>query len=829
LPLKPVSKEGLEQKFDRMAVDTEFLKNKMTFLRNFFLILPLLLVSELSGRDLLIDGFETDTEVNSLGSYRLTDSGAGVILSAKRITDTSSVHDGVGAMRIKYVVPRGKSALWGEDISELNLSPKGTISFWIRAGRDTKNAVVVEVQDSEGHIFRRKISFPNKRWRRATLSASSLSKAGLNLSSLYSLSFRFKGSGDVVLDTVRASGVIPKAQEKEPKQARKKDKKKFSEPFRDFHYTISDDHDTVKTLLKKARAKGPSDEKLLEEVSKAAFQYFWNEINPKTGFIFDASYNHSSSNASTGFGLAVICVADYRKWITHEQAYERVLKTLKSLISNPGWETIAGMFYHWVDAETGRWTGAEGMCLHDHVALYAGVMTVRQYFKGTEIEKLADQIVDMPNYSFLMHKGKGTGSEGAGLLSNVSSPQNEDWGPVTEYDGLKLDYLFPIGASRNAVNPKYWDNWARTYQWGDYKGRYHRITRAAIWIHQWDNLFLDLFCMRDAYADYFQNSVENILANRQWSIDNKMYSAELWGMNPTSGPDASGKGSIYGDYGAPPAPDGSWQQGHTQDGTIAFTAAVPSIVFTPMESMLVLRYMWNNLKPKMWGKYGFTTSFNLKRNWYSKHYIGIDHGPIVIMIENYRSGLIWKNFMKNPEVQRALYLAGFVGIVDNFDPMEHSAPYAKWSVPKKGYALSVVTHPRLELEHSIFVEYNSPSPSDTFVAEPMRKDFSYYSYLGVYINSRHERNFIDVTIEDSDGNRKKLRASSNKAVLRIGPWRLYAWEITKDSKLDLESVEKVVFKVRDPGSSGSFTMDYVFLYNGYDDAPDRPRRVLTLK
>ena len=147
--------------------------------------------------------------------------------------------------------------------------------------------------------------------------------------------------------------------------------------------------------------------------------------------------------------------------------------------------------------------------------------------------------------------------------------------------------------------------------------------------------------------NYFENSVQATLANRQWCIDNmgrsKSYGPDSWGLTACDGPDG------YKAYGAP---DGE------NDGTVAPTAAIGSIVFTPELSVKLMKYLYVNHKDKIWGKYGFVDSFNWDKNWVSSRYIGIDEGPIVLMIENYRTGMVWEYFMRNENVKKALDLCG---------------------------------------------------------------------------------------------------------------------------------------------------------------------------
>lgn len=576
------------------------------------------------------------------------------------------------------------------------------------------------------------------------------------------------------------------------------------------------------------RAEDISDEELLETVSRKAFEYFWYECNPDNGLVYDSMTNRSISNASVGFGLASICVADYRKWITHEEAYDRVMLMLNSLYKDPSdpkdfcVDNVRGHFYHWTDAVTGKWTGAEGICTHDTIACLCGVFVVRKYFEGTEIEKLATKILNNVDWNWNAER-----SRNKTFVSNLYSPNNHDWGWVMEYDGLKLDYLLPIGATQRATDPKYWHNWAGSYQWGDYNGHFHHIKRAAIWIHQWDNCYVDFRYLRDKYADYHQNSVEATLANRQWCIDNKSYDENCWGLNPTDGPGPGG-GSIYGDYGAPPAPSWSYQQGHVQDGTIAFTAAAPSIIFTPKESIAVLRYMWENLKDKMWGKYGFTCSFNLKKNWYSKNYIGIDLGTVVLNIENYRSGLIQKTFMKNEEVQRALDLTGFVGIIDNFDPSEHSQAYAEWSDPGNGenYRFKIINRTKVELGHAMQVNYRNTDNGDKYlVVDPLREDFSFYKYAGIWAQGAG-----DIKVVFNDGKKTAVLEKFNKSSNSGSPrgeagWELYYYKIPQGT-IDTKNIKDIRIYVL-PGQGKKYGVcyfDFMHITNNPIKAPQAAQR-----
>jgi hypothetical protein len=173
--------------------------------------------------------------------------------------------------------------------------------------------------------------------------------------------------------------------------------------------------------------------------------------------------------------------------------------------------------------------------------------------------------------------------------------------------------------------------------------------------HQYSHCWIDFREIQDAYMkskgiDYFENSRRATLAQRLYCIDHpeKGYGENVWGITACDGPNG------YRARGAPPAQD--------DDGTIAPTAAGSSMPFTPEESIAALRYMYDTYYNQIWTKYGFRDAFNLTLNWWDPDVIGIDEGPIVLMIENYRTQSIWNRFMQNADVQRGLQMAGFTPV-----------------------------------------------------------------------------------------------------------------------------------------------------------------------
>ena len=230
--------------------------------------------------------------------------------------------------------------------------------------------------------------------------------------------------------------------------------------------------------------------------------------------------------------------------------------------------------------------------------------------------------------------------------------------------------------------------------------------------------------------------MEATLANRQWCIDNRMYDANLWGVGPSHGP-ADGGGTFYGSYGAPPD-NLPFQKGIDNDGTISPSATLPSIVFAPQEVIRVARFIYDTYKERFWKRYGFPDALNPAREWFGKEYIAIDQGPIVINIENYRSRLMYKLFEQEPIVWNGLRRAGFMGIVDNFNPSEHSPAYGTWFASGTGklFRLEKSRDRVKEGQHALKVRWTEPGPSSKpFLAvRPGRTDFSPYNFLTFWMH-----------------------------------------------------------------------------------------------
>lgn len=388
------------------------------------------------------------------------------------------------------------------------------------------------------------------------------------------------------------------------------------------------------------------DELLLEEIEHASFLYFWEQASPETGLVRDrcnvrAPDNKTLGNiAATGFGLTALCIGEQRGYISYAQARDRVLKTLHFM-----WKKLPnhrGFFYHWTNINTGARVWESEVSSVDTAILLCGILTCRQHFIHTpEIGELAELIFHRVDWSWL--------SEDTLILPGGWTPEmgflQYRW---DNYSELMMIYLLGIGASRHGLQPDTWNAWKRTMF--EYEGIRYVGSFAPLFIHQYPQAWFDLRNKRDKYADYFQNSIVATDVHRRFclSLSNEFpdYSNDLWGIT------ASDSVNGYRVWGGPPKTG-------PIDGTVVPCATGGSVVFLTEACMRVLRNIRYNYGAGTWSQYGFVDAFNPLINWYDSDVIGIDAGITLLMAENARTGFVWETFMKNPEAQRGIELAGF--------------------------------------------------------------------------------------------------------------------------------------------------------------------------
>ncbi len=395
-----------------------------------------------------------------------------------------------------------------------------------------------------------------------------------------------------------------------------------------------------------ARPVAKSDAEFLDMVGKAAFQYFIHCTNTENGLVMDRASNWKAPDfsyapatiAGVGFGLSALTVGAERGWIAKDKAEELTLVTLKYFYEKM--ENHKGFFYHFIDMKTGRRVWNCEISSVDTTLFLARALQAGEYFNNAEIKRYADLLYRRVDWQWMLN---GTG--------NLCMGWRPEKGFIDcywkDYAESMLIYVMAIGSPTYPIPASCWNNINRPL--GRY-GKYQCILCPPLFTHQFSHIWIDFRDKRDDYADYFQNSRQATLANRQFCIDSsrsfKTYGPDCWGLTACIGPDG------YHAYGAAPGNVSS-------DGTVAPEAAGASIVFTPEESISVLKYIYNNHKEKMWGRYGFSDAFNMDRNWYAEDAYAINQGPMLLMIENFASELIWKTFMKNINIKRGMSLAKF--------------------------------------------------------------------------------------------------------------------------------------------------------------------------
>lgn len=417
-----------------------------------------------------------------------------------------------------------------------------------------------------------------------------------------------------------------------------------------------------------------ADTELLDEVEQRALKFFVEERNPANGLIRDRAHNwnkgatrSAASIASVGFGLTAYPVGVERGWLDRETAKEMTRRILKFFLTGAANEK--GFFYHFLDMETGNRVKNSELSPIDTALLLAGVLFAAEYYQDDEILTLANQIYERVDWQWMLHGGE--------TLALAWSPENgfskRRW---DHFDESMIMYLLAIGSPTYPIPAASWKAIARPV--GSYRD-YRMIQMPPLFTHHYSHIWVDFRDKNDGQFDYFKNSVHAGLANRAFCMDQSAkfpgYSGELWGLSASDGPFG------YRAYGAPPG----WAE---HDGTISPSACGSSIVFTPAESLACLRKIHEDYQEKAWGQYGFPSGINPSKDWFGPDVIGIDQGSLLLMIENYRSGLIWDVMGRNQPLQKAMESAGFrPGTLDIPWPEAPSVriPYIKGGVKVDGY------------------------------------------------------------------------------------------------------------------------------------------------
>jgi hypothetical protein len=429
---------------------------------------------------------------------------------------------------------------------------------------------------------------------------------------------------------------------------------------------------------------------LLDDVEHRSFQYFWDLADAHTLLIPDRAPTPSfSSIAAVGFGLTAYGIGAERSYVTRAQAAERTLATLRSLLAmkqgseRHGVSGYKGFFYHFLDMKTGdRFQNVE-LSTIDTSLLMAGVLFSQSYFDGadateTAIRSTAEELYERVDWSW--------GQVRKPAISMGWTPEEGfhtyDW---RGYNEAMIVLVLALGSPTHPVEPGAWGEYTKTERWGTFYGQDH-ILFAPLFGHQYSHVWIDFrgiqdSVMREHGIDYFENSRRATLSQHAFAVANpngyRDYGDRIWGLSACDGPmDATltidgHRRRFYG-YAA----RGASANEVRDDGTITPTAAASSIVFTPELSIPAIHEMSRRYGSLLYSKYGFLDAFNPTlrtgnrvqsghvdpaQGWFDVDYLGIDQGPIVAMIENYRSGIVWKTMRGNRHIVRGLERAGFTG------------------------------------------------------------------------------------------------------------------------------------------------------------------------
>jgi hypothetical protein len=421
-------------------------------------------------------------------------------------------------------------------------------------------------------------------------------------------------------------------------------------------------------------------EQFLDSLSRNTFNFFWELAEPSNGNVPDRWPSESfSSIAATGFGLTSYLVGVEKGYITREQAAERVATTLRFFLNAPKGDAPAGVtgnhgfFYHFIDMKTGLRFQTVELSTIDTGLLMAGILSCHAYFDGSgETEKFirssADSLYRSVEWDWAMNN-KQTMSMGwhpeRGFL-------DASW---RGYNEAMILLIMALASPTHPVPADTWDGWTKDYQWSEFHGQ-EMVNFGPLFGHQYSHMYIDFRGIKDVYMrekgiDYFENSRRATIANRNYCISNPAgyvgYGPNVWGLTACDGPGNQNKANpniAFLGYGA----RGIAEYYMVDDGTIAPTAAGGSIPFLPAESLGTLVQMKKLYGKQLYDKYGFKDAFNLSIvyndgtvGWYDKDYLGIDQGPILIQLENYRSEIVWNIMKKSPYIRSGLKKAGFTG------------------------------------------------------------------------------------------------------------------------------------------------------------------------
>ncbi len=430
---------------------------------------------------------------------------------------------------------------------------------------------------------------------------------------------------------------------------------------------------------------------LISDIQERAFRFFWDTTDPATGLAMDRWPTPSfASIAAVGFALTAYGVGEKHGWITREQARDRTLATLQFFADAPQGDAETrfsghkGFFYHFLGVTKGLRFARCELSTIDTALLLGGVLFAQSWFDRADpiearIRDLAERLYRAVEWDWIVPRPP--------FVSMGWHPESgfirSDWNIYNE--GMIL-YVLALASPTHPLPPETWTALTQAFDksWGNAHGGEPHLQFAPMFGHQYSHVWIDFRGIRDPYIasrniDYFENSRRATYAQRAYANDNPGgkvgYGDDCWGLTACDGPGdftvtIDGRPREFFSYSAR-------GPGERDDGTIAPTAALGSIAFAPEIVEPMIAKLHARYGPGIYEKYGFLDSFNptltradapLKHGrivpgigWVDRDYLGIDQGPIVAMIENRRSGMIWEVMRRNPHIRRGLERAGFTG------------------------------------------------------------------------------------------------------------------------------------------------------------------------
>jgi len=429
----------------------------------------------------------------------------------------------------------------------------------------------------------------------------------------------------------------------------------------------------------------------LDTLEERTFHYFWDLTNTQNGLTPDRAPSSSfSSIAAVGFALTAYPIGVERGYIPRAQAAQRTLTTLRFFWTAPQDSAVSGstgyhgFFYHFLDMSTGQRFQNVELSTIDTSLLLAGILLSQSYYDGADtveaqIRALADSIYFRVDWNWAQARppavSMGWHPEGGFIPS--------DW---IGYNEAMILYALALGSPTHPVDSAAWNKWVGGYQWGTFRGQTY-VQFGPLFGHEYSHVWIDFRGIQDAYMrgqgiDYFENSRRATYAHRAYAIANPMAwtgnSSQIWGLTASDGPAnttvvLNGRSRQFHTY---------WARGvslfdSNDDGTLAPTAAGGAVAFAPEIAIPSLLAMRETYGSHLFSTYGFRDAFNptftttsvpVERGsvdptlgWFDIDYLGIDQGPIIAMIENYRTGLIWRLIRGNTHIVQGLCRAGFTG------------------------------------------------------------------------------------------------------------------------------------------------------------------------